>query len=178
MLPIILDEKEAIDIFNDPSSNDAIKVFAIKHLHIFGLKSRDIGKIFPISKYQLSHYARSAKKLTDEEIELWSNNPRRITFGHIRSLIRLPTQQRLDLIKDLATKRRLSVRNCEQISRGETATKNTDIKAYETELSEKLGRGIRIRYNQSNKTGQLTLDFFTLNDLEDIISVLHTTQSC
>lgn len=177
MLPIIIDDDEAIDIFNDPETNDAIKVFAIKHLHASGLKSRDLSKHFSISKYQLSHYARSARKLTDEEIELWSNHPKRITFGHIRSLIRLPSQQRLGLIKDLATKRRLSVRNCEQISRGEIPTEDTDIKAYEIELSEKLGRGIRIKYNQSNKTGQLTIDFFTLNDLEDILAVLPTTQT-
>lgn len=178
MLPIIIDDDDAIDLVNDSTSNDAIKVHAIKHLHDTGMTSRTLSQLFSFSKYQLSHYSRAAKRLTVDEIHLWSRYPNRITLGHVRALTRLPSHKRWQLLNTLATKKRLSVRTCEQISRGETPSEDTDIKTYAAEVSEQLGRGIRIQYNQSNKTGKIILDFYTLEDLEDIVKVLPNAQKC
>ncbi|NMV28027.1 transcriptional regulator, partial [Vibrio parahaemolyticus] len=42
----------------------------------------------------------------------------------------------------------------------------------ETLMSDATGRPIKIRYNPAKRSGELTLGFFTLDDLDDVCKAL------
>ena len=106
--------------------------------------------------------------LSDDELTLWHNNPKRITLGHVRAIAKLSQSKRERLLRGLLAKK-TPVRQFEQLAKGEEVNQGTDIKRYELLMGEALGRPIKIQYNASKRTGTVTLRFFNLDDL-DVIS--------
>jgi len=180
-LPFIFDTKEAIDYYHQhPGCTDAIKAYIVAFLFGEGLENTDIRQALKIEKiYLVSHLKRAGTLLSEEEIELWHNNPRSITLGHVRAVAKLPFIDRDRLLRKLlpgVSKENKSVAKYESIARslakGEEIKKDVDIIRYEERMQEVTGRVTKIRYNQAKRSGTITLDFFSLDSLDDIAKAL------
>ncbi len=181
-LPLILDTDEAIDYFNQhPNCTDAIKAYIVAFLFGEGLENADIRTALNIEKiYFVSHLKRAGTLLSEEELELWHNNSRVITLGHVRAVSKLPFQTRDKLLRDLVEGRGgkggRSVSRYESIARsllkGEAIEKDVDIKRYEELMQSVTGRVTKIRFNHAKQSGTISLDFFSLDSLDDIAKAL------
>lgn len=101
----------------------------------------------------------------------------RITEGHTRPLLMLsdrPHEQNT-LYKEIMVKK-MSVRDAEKVARSIAQDKvrkkefkiDPRIRDYEKKLSENLGTRVQIAPKENG--GQITIDYFTLNDLEEILT--------
>lgn len=185
-LPLILDTDEAIDYFNQhPNCTDAIKAYIVAFLFSEGLENADIRTALNIEKiYLVSHLKRAGNLLSEEELELWHNNPIAITLGHVRAIAKLPYKKRDELLRDLLTgknknddkRNSKSVARYESIARsllkGEAIEKDVDIKRYEELMQGVTGRVTKIRFNHAKQSGTISLDFFSLDSLDDIAKAL------
>ncbi|EAY8690613.1 transcriptional regulator, partial [Salmonella enterica] len=109
--------------------------------------------------------------LSEEELTLWLRNPRKITLGHVRAVAKLPFSKREKLLRDLLHTR-TPVHKFEAIAKGKEVDRDADIKRLETLMSDATGRPIKVRYNPAKRSGELTLGFFTLDDLDDVCKAL------
>lgn len=174
-LPFFVDIEDAVEFYElNPNRTNAVKAYTVAFLSKEGLANKDIRDKLKIKDvYTVTHLKRTGSLLSDTELTLWHNNPTNITLGHTRAIAKLPRQQREDLLRGLLTKK-TAVHKFELIAQGkiENHEKDTDIKRYELIMSEVLGRPIKIRFNQAKKSGTLALDFFGLDDLEDLSKAL------
>jgi len=179
-LPILLDADEAIEYYKenrvDPLT-DAERALVVSTLHKDGYKNSDIRKVLGIPQvYTVTHLKRVGVSLTDMELSLWHKNPKRITFGHVRAVAKLPHLKREPLLRSLLSKR-ISVSEFERIAKGEPARQDIDIARFETEVSETIGRPLALRYNKVKRAGRLTVSFYGLDDLDDLLAGLGYTKS-
>jgi ParB family chromosome partitioning protein len=181
-LPILLDSEEAIDYYQKhPSCTDAVKSYIVGFLHNEGLTNPDIRSALGLKVYQVTHLKRVGTSLTESELETWHKNPRSITLGHLRAIAKFPYNERIKLLDDLKAgkekkkkgkKSAKSVSAFEAKARGEAETKDADIKRYEELMQEVTGRVTKIKYNATKQSGSITLDFFSLDSLDDISKAL------
>jgi hypothetical protein len=168
-LPILLDEFDAIEYFNNELS-DAHKAYTIAYLSKYysNKQIRDALKIK--NNYTVSQFKTAGLKLTDEELELWDKNSNRISLGHIRAIVKYKEPERDTILRDILSKK-LSVRHVESLTK--TKEENSaDIERYEREMALQLGYAIKIKYDPNKKVGSMTLPFYSYENLEDIADKL------
>ncbi|MCG8612265.1 MAG: transcriptional regulator [Pseudomonadales bacterium] len=168
-LPFLIDADEAIEYYNGQKElTDAEKAYVVSILYKEGYSNKKIREALGIRKvYTVTHLKRAGTHLSESELELWHKNPTRITLGHVRAIAKLPQPKREELIRNLLTIR-TPVHKFEAIAQGKPEYADADIKRYEQIMGEVLGRQIKIRFNAVKRTGSITLDFFGLDDLDDI----------
>jgi ParB family chromosome partitioning protein len=173
VLPLLLDAEEAIDYArSNPMTSDAVRAWIVAILSREGYANGDIREALGIGPvYAVTHLKRVGLALSEDEMELWHQNPRRITLGHVRAIWKLPRAEREEMLRGLL-RVKTPVSEFERIAKGEQDEHDCDIKRFETLMGEVLGRNIRIQYKKATQTGTLTLDFFTLDDLDDVAKKL------
>lgn len=94
--------------------------------------------------------------------------------GHARALLGLNDPEKILLMYKLVLEQNLNVRQVEQKVRELTQKRQMDgvapdpkLMAFETELRGKLGTQVKIQ--RQGKGGRITIDFFSDEELEDII---------
>lgn len=172
-LPFVTDWKEAVSYFHKSDDlNDAQKSYIIGFLAKEGKSNAEIRQLLGIQKvYTVTHYKRAGTLLSEEELQLWSRNPIRITLGHIRAVTSLPRAKREALLRGILTSRK-SVQELVLIAKGKEPGLDVDIKRFAIEMGESIGRNVAISFDKVKGRGSLTLDFYSLDDLDDLSSKL------
>ncbi|MFO1526905.1 MAG: ParB/RepB/Spo0J family partition protein [Turneriella sp.] len=108
----------------------------------------------------------------------------RLTEGQARPLLSVKNPDlQIKLFKEITTGAGLNARQIEdrvrQIAEPKSDKKNAkpkkidaNIRAVAQKLEEQLGMRTRIQYNAQKKSGSLTVDFFSLDDLEKLLKIL------
>lgn len=173
LLPYLMDVEEAIAFYQkNPACTDATKAYVVAFLSKEGLSNRAIRAALKIEKvYTVTHLKRVGMALSNTELALWHKNPVSITLGHVRAIAKLPQQEREKMLRKLLA-RKTPVHQFEAIAQGKATQNNADIKRYEEAMADVLGRPVKIRYNSARQSGSLSLDFFTLEDLDLLAAAL------
>lgn len=171
-LPLFIDADEAIEFYQRENlgqlPNSVLTAWVIKALAEEGYDNPGIRAALGIHKnYVITHFLRVAKALSDEEFDLWNNNQGRITFGHLRAIAKLPKSRREPLIRQLLIQR-IPVHEFELIARGKEQGVDVDTNRLATEISEQTGRPTTIRFNRRKQKGSITVEFFGLDDFDDL----------
>lgn len=176
MLPLLIDTQDALHFLaSTPDMNDAQRAYLIAFLSREGWTNRQIRGQLGIDKvYTLTHFKRVGLALSDLEFQLWDKNPERITLGHLRCLCHLSSQKREPLLRSLLVQR-VSVAKLQLRLREHQGTNDADIRLYERQMEDVLGRGIKITFDPLRQSGKLTLDFFGLDDLDQLTAKLGFT---
>jgi ParB family chromosome partitioning protein len=169
ILPLVLDTQEAVSFYHAHGGlNDAQIAYLVGFLSKEGHSNKKIRHFLGITKvYTVTHLKRAGTLLSEAELQLWCDNPERITLGHVRAVAKLPPKEREGLLRDLLAKRR-SVHDFELLAKGKSPVPDVDTKRYSSRMSEVLGYPVEIIFNQYTKRGRLILDFYTVDDLEDM----------
>lgn len=155
--------------------NPLDRAFAFERLtKEFGLKHIEIGKRVGKSREYVSNTLRILL-LPQEMRDALARGE--ITEGHTRPLLMLMdrTEEQKVLFKEIIEKR-LTVRDSEQVARRVAVerTRKTDLTPelllLERELTERLGT--RVRIEKKDQGGKVLIDFFSVDDLEQIRAVL------
>ncbi|QCF28112.1 transcriptional regulator [Hydrocarboniclastica marina] len=172
LMEMYLDPEEAISHAKSGQKlSDAQRAHLIKFLSDEGLSNSEIREALGIEQpYTVSHLKR-AGRLSEEELILWHNNPTRITLGHVRAVSGLPERKRSAMLRELIA-RKIPVHQYEVLARGESVQDDVNIKRYEELLSEQSGYPIAIRYNKRKRMGSITVQYFSLDELDTIASKL------
>lgn len=172
-LPRFTDASEAIDYYlARPTCTDAEKALVVATLSRQGLSNKAIRQALNINRvYTVTHLKRAGTLLSDTELQLWYRNPTRITLGHVRAVAKLPQPERENLLRDLL-RRNTPVHQLESLAQGKAADNDADIARYETLMAEVIGRHVKVQYDKAKRTGSITLDFYTLEDLDRIAQAL------
>lgn len=176
MLPLLIESRDALDFLQKtPNINDPQRAYVIAFLSRQGWSNRQIRSHLGIEKvYTLTHFKRVGLVLNDSEFGLWAKNPERITLGHLRTLCHLQSSAREPLLRMLLVQR-VSVAKLQVKINAREHYSNADIKYYETNMENTLGRGVKIQFNANRQNGKLTLDFFGLDDLDHLATALGFT---
>ncbi len=104
----------------------------------------------------------------------------RLSMGHARAILGLPTEDLQRQVAERATSQGLSVRQVERLVQRMTATREAkspdevadpNVKAAIAELERVLGTRVRIT-GKPDKRGRLEIEFYSAEDLERIYSVI------
>lgn len=147
----------------------------------FGLSHTDIGKKVGKSREYVSNSLRMLQ-MPQEIIEALSAG--KINEGHTRPLLMLndrPDQQSV-LFKEIVYKK-MTVREAERIARGIAKDKvrkhellpDPEIEEMQNKLQESLGTRVHIDKKESG--GKITIDFFSRQDLEDLLTLLQSGEA-
>ena len=152
--------------------SDAQKATVVAYLFSSGLTNKDVRQALQIAKvYTVTHLKRAGTSLTEEELQLWHDNPQRITLGHIRAIAKLSFENRDALLRSLLLHKQ-PVSKFEAIAQGKHVESNADIRKFERMVGDMLGREVKVSYNSKSEVGHLNLSFFGLDDLEAITEAL------
>lgn len=146
----------------------------------FNLTHAEIGKRMGKSRVYVSNSLRLLALPENIKQGLMNGN---ITEGHTRPLLMLadkPEEQQT-LFKEIMTKN-MSVRESEKIARSIAQDRvrkkefivDPRIRKFEKKLSENLGT--RVQIAQGEKGGKITIDYFTLKDLEGILKAMNKVE--
>ena len=146
----------------------------------FGLTHVEIGKRMGKSRVYVSNTLRLLSLPDDIKKGLMDG---RITEGHTRPLLMLtdrPDEQNT-LYKEIMVKK-LSVRDAEKVARKIAQDRvrkkefvvDPAIRSYEKQLSENLGTRVHIEPKENG--GQITIDYFTIKDLETILASMQKVE--
>lgn len=172
-LPLLIDAEDAVEFYQaNPTRTDAVTAYIVGILSEEGMTNREIREALNIHKvYTVTHFKRAGSCLSQDELNLWHSNPTRITLGHVRAIAKLGRSKREEMLRRLLSSH-VPVSQFERMARGEEEQQDSDMKVYERQLEETLGRGITISFNPANQYGKLTLDFHSLEDLDELVSKL------
>lgn len=172
-LPMLVDSEEAIEHFHKPGTKtDAEKAYVVGILSKEGYGNKEIREVLKIDKvYTVTHLKRAGTRLSESLLNLWHRNSEIITLGHIRAIAKFPHEKQEELLRGLLRNKK-SVHEFERIAKGAEGSEDVDIKRFEQIMGEVIGRQIRIRFNPAKRTGSLTIDYFGLDDLDDIAIAL------
>lgn len=147
----------------------------------FNLKHAEVGQRVGKSREYVSNSIRLLG-MPEEMIQALSEG--KISEGHTRPILMLvdrPEEQKT-LFQEILTKR-LTVREAESIAR-RSATERVRNKVYildpqiielEQKLTEKLGTRVRVEKKETG--GKVTIDFFSNDDLSQILDLLNSQQA-
>lgn len=146
----------------------------------FNLTHAEIGKRMGKSRVYVSNSLRLLS-LPDEIKQALTS--RKITEGHTRPLLMLidRPQEQNTLFREILVKN-MSVRDAEKIARKVAQDKvrkkeyeiDPKISLYEKRLSENLGT--RVQIEAKEKGGKIVIDYFTLKDLDTILSSIKKSE--
>lgn len=170
--------KAATDFFiSQTNLTSAQQACVVAFLNQRGMTNRDIRSALCIDKvYTVTHLKRTGTALSLIELELWHQNPDRISLGHVRAITKLPMEQRESLLRELLV-RKIPVSHFEAIAKGKHIETDADIKRFERVIGDMLSREIEVQYNQKTGSGCLSLSFTGLDDLEQMTAALRQVQS-
>lgn len=140
----------------------------------FGLKHAEVGKRVGKSREYVSNTLRILMLPQEMRDALAAGE---ITEGHTRPLLMLMdrTEEQKTFFRDIISQR-MTVRDAEQLAR-RIATERTrkpdltpELLLLERELTEKLGT--RVRIEKKDQGGKVLIDFFSVDDLANIRSIL------
>ncbi len=157
--------------------NPIDRALAFEQLHKeFNLTHAEIGKRMGKSRVYVSNSLRLLSLPQDIREGLISG---KITEGHTRPLLMLTDkpEEQTTLFKEIILKK-MSVRDSEKIARKIAQDRvrkkeflvDPRIRDYEVKLSENLGTRVQIEPKEHG--GKITIDYFTVKDLEKILSSL------
>jgi len=161
----------------DLNAIDRAKAFQRLYME-FGLKHNEIAKRVGKSREYVSNTLRILSLPQEMQDALGSGA---ISEGHTRPLLMLidrPDEQKT-LYTEIIT-RKLTVRDSEQLARRVATEKvrkgdlSPELLLLERELTEKLGT--RVRIERKDQGGKVLIDFFSVDDLAHIRSVISQTQ--
>ncbi|MCI5050965.1 MAG: ParB/RepB/Spo0J family partition protein [Candidatus Pacebacteria bacterium] len=140
----------------------------------FNLTHVEIGKRMGKSRVYVSNTLRLLSLPEEIKQGLMAG---RITEGHTRPLLMLSDrpEEQTTLYKEIMVKK-MSVRDAEKVARNIAQDKvrkkefkiDPRIRDFEKKLSENLGTRVHIEPKENG--GQITIDYFTIKDLEEILS--------
>ena len=146
----------------------------------FSMTHAEIGKKMGKSRVYVSNSLRLLSLPDDIKESLMLG---RITEGHTRPLLMLSDrkEEQATLFKEIVLKK-MSVRESEKIARKIAQDKvrkkefivDPRIRNFEKKLSENLGTRVQIEVRE--KGGKITIDYFTLKDLEGILNSINKTE--
>jgi ParB family chromosome partitioning protein len=146
----------------------------------FELTHAEIGKKMGKSRVYVSNTLRLLS-LPDEIKQGLLQS--RITEGHTRPLLMLTDrpEEQTTLFKEIMVKK-MSVRDAEKVARKIAQDKvrkkefivDPKILSYEKQLAENLGTRVHIEAKENG--GQITIDYFTIKDLEQILSSMQKVE--
>lgn len=129
-----------------------------------------------------SHIANLMRLLQLPEEVLGLLRDGELTAGHARALI--TTENPVELAR-LVVKKGLSVRETERLARAPKAktakttlkptSKDADTRVLEDDLSANLGMKVVVDHTPGKETGKITINYKTLEQLDDLCRVLTTT---
>ncbi len=168
-LPLLIDAEEAIAHYHgNPSISTAVKAYIVGLLSKEGYSNPAIRDVLAIDKaYTVTHLIRVGTALTEGEFALWLNNPQKIEFGHVRAIAKLPYATRDKLLRDQLSHKR-TVRQFEQLAKGNEADQDIDIKRYTRLMEDAIGREVKIKFSPLKGSGSITLSFFSLDDMDEL----------
>lgn len=172
----INDVPSAIDaLVNSAQQTDAVIAKSVGILRTNGYTSKQVREIVGEKNYVISHLKRVGLNLSQEALELWHSNPKRITLGHTRAIAYLPPQKQEELCRNLLVKH-ITVRQLEQLANKKIDNVDDDMGRYLAQLQEKIsetiGRPVSITTKGNGKSGSLTLDWFDFEDFDHICKQL------
>jgi ParB family transcriptional regulator, chromosome partitioning protein len=103
---------------------------------------------------------------------------RALEMGHARALLALENKRQQAEVGALVASKKLSVRETEALvkrlltpgtSQEAPATRDSNIRKLETDLSEKLGAKVQVQHSSSGK-GKLVISYHTLDELDGILN--------
>lgn len=147
----------------------------------FNLSHAEIGKKVGKSREYVSNSLRMLQ-MPQEIIDALSAG--KITEGHTRPLLMLNdrSEEQSVLFKEIVYKK-MTVREAERIARGIAKEKvrkhdllpDPEIEEMENKLRESLGT--RVHIDRKEAGGKITIDFFSREDLEDLLKILQSRES-
>ncbi len=145
----------------------------------FGLKHTEIGKRVGRSREYVSNTLRILLLPPEMQDALSAGS---ISEGHTRPLLMLidKTEEQKTLFQEIVT-RHLTVRDSEQVARRIATDKarksdlTPELLILEREFTEKLGT--RVRIEKKEQGGKVLIDFFSVDDLAHIRSILSHVQN-
>ncbi|MCA9761363.1 MAG: ParB/RepB/Spo0J family partition protein, partial [Streptococcus sp.] len=154
--------------------NPIDRALAFEQLHKeFGLTHVEIGKRMGKSRVYVSNTLRLLSLPSEIKQGLLES---RITEGHTRPLLMLADrpEEQTTLYKEIMVKK-MSVRDAEKVARKIAQDRvrkkefvvDPKIQKYEKQLAENLGTRVHIEPKENG--GQITIDYFTIDDLELIL---------
>lgn len=172
-LPLLVDDQEALAyLAKVQEPNDALLAYIVRILVDEGYSNRRIGEVLGFDKaYTVTHYKRCGMRFSEEELRLWFNNPQRITLGHARMLASLSERDRDHWIRTVI-QLKLSIASLKAKIGGEKDPGDIDVAGYAERMSEHIHRGVAIKFDKKNYCGKITLDYYGLDDLDDIAAKL------
>jgi ParB family chromosome partitioning protein len=146
----------------------------------FNLTHVEIGKRMGKSRVYVSNSIRLLSLPEEIKQGLMAG---KITEGHTRPLLMLidRPQEQTTLYKEIMVKK-MSVRDAEKVARNIAQDRvrkkefiiDPRIRDFEKKLSENLGTRVQIEPKENG--GQITIDYFTLNDLEEILKSMRKVE--
>ncbi|AKS47717.1 chromosome partitioning protein, ParB family [Octadecabacter temperatus] len=143
----------------------------------FGRTQEEMGKALSKSR---SHIANSVRLLTLPDTVQTLLQDGMLSAGHARTLVGHPDA---DSLAVQIVKNRLSVRDAEKLSkaskatpkraiRAKTVSKDADTVQIEKDLAAQLGMKVSINHTEGKETGQVTLSYRDLEQLDDLLKLL------
>ncbi len=169
-LPTFIDSDDAIEYYTDQTCEEAEKAYITAYLSKEGFTNRDIRAALDIEKvYTVTHLKR-AGSLSEEALVLWLNNPGKLSLSHMRVISRLPEPQHLEALRKVIA-HRWSVEQLIRFIQNDP-DQDADVIRFTERMSEVLGRSINIQFDKRKQSGSLTLDFWSLDDLDGLAKQL------
>ena len=177
MIPSLFDPDDAVRLWAEDIS-DAIRAYIVNFLTVEErLSNKQIRELLNIRHVYVVTHLRLAGSISEDEILLWDRNCTRVTLSHMRAIACLAHAQRKNLLEKMLVKRIPSKKIellVKDIKRGidPDLAQDFDIKKYAEDVSETIGRPVSINFDTRKKSGEITLKFFSVDDLSNISSLL------
>lgn len=176
LLNHIVDAPSALEVLEkEPKASEAEIAKCIAILRAQGYTNRQVREIVGMKNYMISHLKRVGQHLCDEALQLWHNNPNRITLGHVRAITTMPADQQVQLCRDLLVKH-ITVRQFEQLASNKITSVDDDMARYLAQLQERMsntiGRPVSITTRANGRSGKITLDWFDFDDFDNLCQQL------
>lgn len=171
--PFLIDDFDAIEFYRSkPNSSNAIKAFVVGILTKSGYRNRKIRDVLGIEKvYTVTHLKRAGSALSEAQLLLWHNNPEKVTLGHVR-VIASQSHDRIEYFLRELLARGISVSELASIVENKEEKSDDNIDKYAALIQETLGRDVEICHRKKKGSGNITLSYFSIDDLEYLVESL------
>lgn len=173
-LPFLKDAEDAVDYWHTTTNKThAEKALVIALMSNQGYKNRDIRKELNLDNdYIVSQLKRIGLSLTRDQLELWHENGKRITLGHVRGIVMMKPKMREETIRSLLHKK-ISVKEVFRRARGENiADQDPDLARFQRMMSDVIGRDVKLSYSNESRSGKITLPYYGMDDLDRLCTEL------
>lgn len=182
-LPTFKSVDDVIHTWRSRVLSDAQKAVLVAVLtKTFKRSNKKIAELLSISGQTVT-YLRSVSRLTEDELIYFHENEERISISHVRIISRFKASTRMRLLEKIAGPFSIGSRTLEQLVAGHKSTASFDdivsvqnttseFSTFEEEVGDQLGRTVSISYDPKTRSGNLTLSFYTLDQLDKDLASL------